>query len=285
MMLIELLQESIETLNAAGIPDSPREAELVLAALLGISPARLFLDKGKPLTPSDVRHVRSGMKRRAERWPLAYITGDQPFRDLMLMVSPAVLIPRPETEQLVERALERIRDSEGLLEVADIGTGSGCIAISLARDSKVRHVWAVDRSAEALNVAFENVEQLQLSPKCTLLKGDLTQPLSTKRLFVDLLIANLPYIAKGDMAGLEPEVRREPRSALLGGEDGLDVIRRLLLQAPSVLVLGGWVMLEIGIHQDAAVQALFETQGVWENIAIHKDYAGIPRFAEAQRKG
>jgi release factor glutamine methyltransferase len=285
MTIEDVLKEAVQKLTAAGLDDARLEAEYLTSALLKKSRVRLLLDRQCAVKPGDLRKMKLGIQKRARRWPLAYITQDQPFRDLVLKVSPAVLIPRPETEELVGRVLERMAAARRLVRIADIGTGSGCIAISLARSPWAEKVWAVDRSAQALKIAQVNARRHRAAKHCRWLKGSLAAPLIKKNLAVDFLVANLPYVPTKDMETLEPELFREPAHALDGGSDGLDLIYKLIAQAPQVLRPGGWLMLEIGIHQDQAVRNLLQAGKVWDHIQIHLDLSCIARFAEAQRKG
>lgn len=280
MTIAAALRDAEQRLAAARLDDPRLEAEFLLAALLNLSRPQVLLSRQNPLSPSQRRRLIMGVRRRAARWPLAYIVGNQPFRDLTLRVTPAVLIPRPETEELVERALERIRTAERPLAVADIGTGSGCIALSLAGSPRVATVWAVDRSLVALRVARGNARALRR--RCRFIQGDLASPLIRRGVQVDLLTANLPYVDPADWRTLSAEVRREPRTALVAAGRGLALITRLIRQAPRVLQPGGTILLEIGIGQSKDVQKLFRASGLWNNEVVHRDAAGIPRVAEAQ---
>ena len=275
--------DAVQQLTVAGLSDARSEAEFLVAALLRKSRVRSMLDRHHPV--ESLKKIQSGIRKRAQRWPLAYITRDQPFRDLVLKVTPDVLIPRPETEELVGRLLERMAAEKRLVSVADIGTGSGCIAISAARSPWAERVWAVDRSGEALKVARHNARLHRAAHHCRWIKGNLAAPLRRAGIRVDFLVANLPYVATRDMKTLEPELFREPALALDGGVDGLDFIYQLIEQAPRVLNSGGRLLLELGIHQDQAVRKLLQVGGLWRHIQIHKDLSGVARFAEAQFKG
>jgi release factor glutamine methyltransferase len=192
-----------------------------------------------------------------------------------------VLVPRPETETLVEAALERVGPTA---HVADVGTGSGAIAIALASELGSGTFVATDRSAAALEVARANASAHGLAQRIEFLEGDLLAPLAGRAGRLDAIVSNPPYIPTADLVGLQPEVRdHEPRAALDGGPDGLDVITRLVGGAPQLLRRGGWLLLEIGAGQAAAVRALLERSGEYDGIATRSDLAGIERVVIARR--
>ena len=260
---------------ALGNSDSPDlDAQLLLAQALDVERASLFAHPEQALTPRQSRCFLAMLARRAGGEPVAYILGRRGFYDIDLRVSPAVLIPRPETELLLEEAL---RLSESLTEAtaADIGTGSGALAIAFQRRRPGCKVYATDSCAEALAVARDNAERY--AAEVVFLQGHLAQPLIERGIRVDLLMANLPYIPSGELAQLAV-ADYEPTLALDGGADGLDCIRGLLRQAGAVCRAGAHVLLEIGAGQGDAVKRL-----VWRNCgaqaAILRDYAGLDRIA------
>jgi release factor glutamine methyltransferase len=280
------IQEALDTLsdqfNGAGIPDARIDAEYLVAEAAGLPRLRLPLQAATRLNPEAERQLGRWSRERLERRPLAYVLGEQPFMHLNLRVNPAVLVPRPETELLVEeacRALERMQNAV----VADIGTGSGNIALSLARHAHVAEVHAVDISAAALEVALENA--LHNPPRTTIQWhwGDLLTPLIEKHLSFDLIVANLPYIRSGEMASLSPEVRWEPTLALDGGRDGLEYIRPLIDQAEQALKPGGLLLLEIGYDQGDAVLRYLQARPRWINRRLQPDLAGLPRIIAAEK--
>ena len=233
-------------LNRARRALSPSEsadldAQTLLAHVLGVDRSYLFARSETILTADQTARCQTAVDRRAAGEPVAYITGAKGFYDLELRVSPAVLIPRPETELLLEEAL-RLTEREAGLHVADIGTGSGALAIAFARQRPAARVYASEISRAALEIARENAERNRAH--VCFCEGDLAAPLIERGLQVDLLMANLPYIASGDLAALEVG-RFEPRLALDGGADGLDPIRRLLTQIPSLCAEGACVLLEM----------------------------------------
>jgi release factor glutamine methyltransferase len=214
--------------------------------------------------------------------PVAYLTGTRAFYDRDLVVTPAVLIPRPETEHLVEAALAWARglapERQRGLRIADVGTGSGAIAVTLAAHLPGAQVWAVDISAEALAVAAQNAARHGVTGHLILVEGDLLAQVPP----VDLIAANLPYVPRAKLAAL-PVTRHEPWLALDGGPDGLDLIRRLLAQAPAVLAAGGLALLEIEAGQGPAVRALAEAAFPGAAVAVLTDWTGHDRLVRIER--
>ena len=266
------LREARDTLEPAETADL--DAQTLLAHILGVDRSFLFARPETLLTDDQSSCVQSAVERRAVGEPIAYITGAKGFYDLELWVSPAVLIPRPETELLLEEAL-RLAKGGAALTVADIGTGSGALAIAFARQRPAAKVYASDISGAALAIARQNAER-NCAQVC-FCEGDLAAPLIERGLQVDLLMANLPYIASGDLAALAVS-RFEPRLALDGGADGLDLIRRLLTQIPYLCSEGAWVLLEIGADQGEAMANLVRNR-VGARCDILQDYAGMDRIA------
>ncbi len=273
-----------EDLARRGV-DSPRlDAELIVAHALGIDRLRLYMDLERPLDGSERRLVRGLLQRRRQREPMAYLLGHRDFYGRRFEVSPAVLVPRPETEELVERALRRLEEHlpEGRIARAlDLGTGSGAIALTLAAEHPELHVTATDLSHAALEVARRNAARLGVTERVTWFQGDLFAPLPEEHIF-DIVVSNPPYIAEGMLETLQPEVARwEPRVALAGGEDGLDLLRRIAADAPTRLRPGGWLLLEIGSDQGEAVARLLRAAGL-RDVAVHADLSGRERIAEAR---
>ncbi len=262
--------------------DGPRlDAELLLAHALGLSRARLLARFDRELSPAELARYRRLIERRRAHEPVAYIVGHQEFYGLDFYVDGRVLIPRPETELLVEKAIElagKVGDrGYGLypLTLADVGTGCGAIAVSLAVHLPQATIYALDCSAEALEVAARNVRRHGVEGRVHLLRGDLLSPLPEP---VDLIVANLPYVSEAELAELPPEIRcYEPLSALDGGPDGLRHIRRLLAQAGGYLRPWGAVLLEIGATQGQAVAELARRHFPAARIEIAKDYGGLDR--------
>lgn len=277
-------EHASRTLGEAGLPEAAVEAKHLVGRVLGVAAPRLALDWHQNVGLRSERRLGRALRLRARRQPLAYVTSEAWFWrfESPLKVDRRVLIPRPETEGLIEAALRWIGAQPEAVVVADIGTGSGCIALALAGVPNVRRILAVDISPAALSVARENARRLGLSKRIDWRRGSLLAPLRRTGARIDLIVANLPYVKGRDFMKLEPEVRREPRLALFGGTDGLRLIDRLIRQAPSVLRPGGALMLEIGRGQSRAVRRTLESQGSWSGIQVEKDLAGIDRVITAR---
>lgn len=253
--------------------DNPRlDAEVLLSCLLGTDRLHLYVHFDQPLEPAELAAFREMVKQRAARQPVAYITGKKEFMGLEFQVSPAVLIPRPDTEILVEAALARLAPDAAAV-ILDIGTGSGAILVgTLARRPACRGT-GVDISAAALAVARVNAARLLPAGQATFVQADLFAGMDRR---FDAILSNPPYITRQEMNELAPEVRREPAGALCGGEDGLDYYRRLVAEGLEHLTPDGFMALEVGLGQAAAVAALGEASG-WQTETILPDYAGIDR--------
>jgi release factor glutamine methyltransferase len=271
------LETAVPRLEAAGV-DSPRlDAELLLAHVMGAARGWLWAHPEAPVPPSAEAHFHALLARRLRREPLPYLLGTWEFYAREFDVTPAVLIPRPETELLVEAVLAWARP-RGARRLADIGTGSGAIAVTVAAELPDAEVIAVDLSDDALAVARGNAARHGVGARIDFRRGNLLAPITEPR---DAIVANLPYISDEELRALMPEVRdHEPRLALAGGPDGLDLVRRLITDAPRVLVPGGLLALELGHTQAPAVQALLAP---WGKAWVVMDYAGIARHVLAER--
>lgn len=261
--------------------DTPRlDAEVLVAAALGVARVQLYVQHDRPLLGDELAKIRESVRRRQEGEPVAYIVGHKEFFGLELKVDARVLIPRPDTETLVDEALDRLRaraNDAPPPRIADIGTGSGAIAVVLGRRHPTAAVFAVDASADALAVARENAQRHQITIE--LLLGDLVAPLRPHAPF-DLVAANLPYVPRGDIAGLTPEVRSEPAAALDGGPDGLALIRRLVAELPPLLAPRGALVLEVGAGQAQAVATLCEQAG-FTDVRVRRDLGAVDRVVSA----
>lgn len=253
-----------------------RDAELILAHLLGCDTTALLTHPERLLSAQQAEQFEALLERRLASEPVQYLTGKQEFFGLLFEVSPAVLIPRPETEHLVEAALQRF-DPDANPRIVDVGTGSGAIAVAIAHALPRSHVTAVDFYPEALEVARRNAERHRVIERISLLQSDLLAQVGGAEF--DLVLSNPPYIANGEK--LEPQVADyEPRSALYAGPTGLEVYKRLIPQASRVLKSKGWLMMEIGYGQQAALNALL---GGWSEVSFVPDLQGIQRVVQAQK--
>jgi release factor glutamine methyltransferase len=275
----DALAAAVARLAAAGVGEPRADAEVLLARALGTTRAGLVLAARRPLPDAAVRDVAALVARRTAREPLHHIVGEREFWSLPFVVDRRVLVPRPESELLVETAL---RLAPGARRILDVGTGSGAVAAALARELPAARVCASDVSADALAVARVNLARH--APRVVLWRGDLLAPLRPAAF--DLVVANPPYVADAELAGLEPEVRdHEPRLALAAGPDGLAVLRALVAEAPRVLVPGGWLVVEMGAGQAPAVDRLARASGRWVRVEVARDHAGIERVLAARRGG
>jgi release factor glutamine methyltransferase len=262
--------------------ESPRlEAQLLLAHTLGCKKIDLYVRSEEEPTEAQRNAYKALIKRRVEGCPVAYLVGRREFFQLDFDVNPSVLIPRPETEFLVMEALRLLKGRENP-RVLDIGTGTGCVALSVAKQLPTADVTAIDVSPEALAVAKANAERLGLAERVLFLEGDLFAPVAGETF--DLIASNPPYVGTEEFPGLAREVRDfEPRLALDGGPDGLAVYRRLISAAPAHLEPGGSLLLEIGSTQEQAVRELISRQECFENLATHFDGQKLPRVIEARK--
>lgn len=278
--VLEVIQRSTEFLTRKGV-DSPRlQVELLLAHVLKMARMKLYLNFDRVLSEPELETLRGLVKRRAEREPLQHIVGSSSFCGFEFQVNRNVLIPRPETELLAERAWKFLEGRESSM-VLDFGTGSGCLAISIALKAPAATVHAVDVSEAALAVARENSLRLGAGERVVfhISDGFAALPADFK---CDLLVSNPPYIASAEIATLEPEVRDfDPMLALDGGADGLDFYRRLATEGRARLKADGKLMIELGAGQHADVSGLFTNEG-WTVEAVEKDYAGIERILIAR---
>ncbi|HEX4363947.1 MAG TPA: peptide chain release factor N(5)-glutamine methyltransferase [Solirubrobacteraceae bacterium] len=271
----DALDSAVIAIAAAGSETPRLDAELLLADALGIDRTALFMDPGRAVEGPAVRAFQDAVRRRsADREPIAYILGRRAFRHLELEIDARVLVPRPETELLVEVGLELLGDGS---RVADVGTGSGAVALALAQERPDLALVATDISRDALAVARANAERLGLTPRVVFREGDLLAGAAG----VDAVLSNPPYVAETERASLAPEItRHEPPGALFAGEDGLGVIRRLV---PAARDAGARLLaIEVGQGQAAAVGGLMRMAG-FTTVAARRDLAGIERVVIGSR--
>jgi release factor glutamine methyltransferase len=290
VQLKQVLSQAIARLAADHVPSSRLNAELLLMFNLGCDRAYLFAHPERELSADEVSRYETALAERVRGVPAQYITGHQEFWGLDLLVTPAVLIPRPETEHLIETILaltasdlitpdsERIPPSTSQLRIIDVGTGSGCIALALAKELPMARIDATDISAAALEVARANAARHQLEHRIQFHQADLLNGLSGD---FDFVVSNPPYVGESEADEVQLEVRKfEPQGAVFGGPTGVEVIARLIPQAQSALRPGGWLLMEIsGTIADETRQLLPD----WDDVRIIADLQSIPRVACARK--
>jgi release factor glutamine methyltransferase len=281
VILREALQSATQTLSRAGVVDASVEAELLLGHVLGMSKTQLYTEPERSLTSAEAEHLCNLVRRRLDHEPAAYILGRCEFYGIDFYIDYHTFIPRPETELLVEKAVElaqRISQRREQITIADIGTGCGAIAISLALALPQAKIYATDISASALEVAEINCRRHAVNSKVKLLQGNLLEPLPQP---VDMIVANLPYIKSCEFKDLSPEIRDyEPTMALAGGEDGLNKIQQLLDQMPGKLNYGACFLLEIGQGEGGMVISLIKSYFPQASIELISDLGGIERVVK-----
>lgn len=288
------LREAMASLRAAAVPSHTLAAELLLMHVLGRDRAWIYTHPEEPLDAGALDRYFALVARRAAGEPTQYLTGTQEFWGLPFEVTPAVLIPRPETEHVVEVALERL-GPRGIkidmatgapsppLKIADVGTGSGCLAVALAHELPHGEIVATDISAAALQVARRNAARHSVADRVRFVETDLLAAVGEPRSF-DVIVSNPPYVARNHADLLPREVREhEPESALFGGPTGIEIYARLIEQAAALLGRGGILVLELGYDSADHVRSLLYGQSAWVNVSITNDLAGIPRVIAAVR--
>ena len=270
-----LVKWATDDFRARGIENPRLDAELIVAHALGIDRMRVILDAGRPLEGAELAKLRDLVKRRRSHEPMAYLLGAREFYGLRFRVDARVLVPRPDTETLVDVALARTRHLSMSMRLLDLCTGSGCVAIAIARQRPTAQVFATDLSADAIAVARDNAHRLG-AHRIAFLQGDLFAPLQADMRF-DIVTANPPYIASSEIPTLQPDIREfEPKLALDGGADGLDIVRRIVGGAAGALAKGGVLAMEIGAGQALATAELLGAAG-FEDVRADRDLGRIER--------
>jgi release factor glutamine methyltransferase len=278
MRLDAALRRAVRTLEANDVGSPRMNAETLLMFVLGCDRAYLYAHPERQLTGDEENRYNATITERATGKPSQYITGHQEFWGLDFIVSPAVLIPRPETEHVVETVLD-LAQAHRFERVADIGTGSGCLAIALAQELPRARFSAVDISPEALEIARANAARHQVSQRIDFRASDLLAALPETAF--DLVVSNPPYVGESERDKVQKQVRDfEPKVAVFSGRQGLDIYRRLIPQAHAALLPGGWLVMEMGYSVEQPVRDLLAG---WSNIRVTYDLQGIPRVAAAQR--
>ena len=283
--ILSLVLWSADYLASKGVESGRLDAEWLLANALGTERLQLYLKYDRPVGPEEREAFKQQLRRRACREPLQYILGRAAFRELELVVDPRALIPRPETEVLVEEVLAWAKDRKsGLGTVMDIGTGTGAVSVSLAVEGVCEQIVATDISEGALEVARLNAQRHGVEALLDFRRGSLFEIVDAGEAF-DVIVSNPPYVATGERAGLQPEIRDwEPSEALFAGDDGLDVIQPLIAEAPEHLTDGGLLALEVGLGQAERVTRQIDDSGRFEPARVRRDLGGLPRVIMAERK-
>lgn len=260
--------------------DAPRlTAEILLAHVLKVDRVRLFMELDRPLQKDELAEFKALIQRRMQFEPTQYLTGFKDFYNRRFAVDPRVLIPRPETELLVEAVLQLL-PKDAPSRVLDLCTGTGCIGVTIAAERPQASVWITDLSTGACEVATANAEKHEVASRVSVLHGDLFAAIPAGARF-DVVVSNPPYIKRSDLPGLQKEVRKEPVAALDGGEDGLDFVRRIADGSHGALKRGGWLALEIGDEQGDAVKQVLTRSG-YHAVRVDKDLSRLDRLGFAQ---
>lgn len=291
----EILDKVTSYLKRRGIPEPRIDAEVLLAHVLEIERLEIYLNFDSRVTEKDLSAYKKLIERKVRREPVAFIVGYKEFMGLKFFLNKDVLIPRPETEILVEKVIEKVRNigksrnygyrRDNSLTIVDLCTGSGNIAISLARNIASCKIYATDISKGAIQVARKNAKFHNVEGRVEFLLGDLFSPLEklNSNLAVDFVVSNPPYVKSRDLVLLSPEIKKEPLSALEGGNEGLNFYHRIIPEASKYLVDGGYLIMEIGDYQGKAVMNLIKKEKQFYPPQLVKDYAGLDRVIVAQK--
>ena len=285
----QVLKNIIKIFKDKGIVNPEREAEILLSYFLKMSRSEIYLNSNKVLKDTEKTQLEKKIQKRINKIPLQYITKHQEFMGMDFLVEKGVLIPRPETEILVEEVIKKLKNYKcsNNLKVADLGTGTGIIAISIAKFIECVIIYATDISKISLQIALKNAQKHECKDKIIFLQGDLFEPFMGKieKNSLDGIVSNPPYIDSYDFESLQPEIKdNEPKIALSGGIDGLDYYRKIIRKSPQYLKKNGFIALEVGSNQSKSVKELiFKENKFNQNIEIIKDYLGIERVVIAYR--
>jgi len=283
MTVQDLLNDAVNALETAGIPSARLDAEVLLSFCLKCERLEFLKNPDMLISEKQIAGFRNLIARRLRWEPIAYITGRKEFWTLTLQVNKDVLIPRPDTEIVVEETLAVCRKMDSMeVNILDIGTGSGAIALALAKEISNAKIVATDISSAALAMAKKNALALKLENNIDFRQGDLFEPVENK---FDIIVCNPPYITEKEYEKLPAGVKDyEPEVALLAGKMGTEFYEKLIYQAPDYFKKNGWLLLEIGAKQEKPVRGLMEESGFYESIEMRRDYAGLPRVMRARRK-
>ena len=283
MTVHDILNESVKALEEADIPSARLDAEVLLSFCLKCDRLEFYKNPDMKISETQLCVFKNLISRRLHWEPVAYLTGHKEFWSLGLEVNKSVLIPRPDTEIIVEETLSICRQMDSsVINILDMGTGSGAIALAIASEINNAKIMATDISPAALKQAQKNAVALGLQTKIDFRQGNLFEPVEGA---FDIIVSNPPYISRGEYETLPAGVKDyEPQTALLAGETGLEFYEKLISQAPDFIQKNGWLLLEIGAKQEPGVRAMMETTDQYENIVMRTDYAGLPRVIKARRK-
>ena len=283
MTVHDILNEATHDFEAVEIPSARLDAEVLLSFCLGCDRLEFYKNPDMTISETQLAAFRNLIARRLQWEPVAYITGRKEFWTFVLEVNSTVLIPRPDTEVIVEEAINIYRKIDSPeIKILDIGTGSGAIAIALALEITGAKVVATDISEAAVNLAKKNAAALGLKEKIDFRQGNLFEPVDG---IFDIIVCNPPYISAREYEKLPAGVKNyEPREALWAGKSGLEFYEKLIYQAAGFLQKNGWLLLEIGAKQEAGVRGIMEAAGFYDSIEMSRDYAGLPRVIKARRK-
>lgn len=283
MTISKIIKQATEILKKGGVAEPRREAALLLCFSLKKNRTYLIANSEKELSAAEISKYFSLIERRAKREPFQHITGVQEFYGLEFIVSPDVLIPRPETELIVEHGLKILQDLEEPT-FCEVGAGSGCISVSLLRNDPTAAATALDISAKALQIAAANAENHGVASRLKLIESDIFSSIEDSGQIFDLIVSNPPYISRDDFEKLRTEVRDfDPRSALTDEGDGYSIIGSIAANAPSFLKQGGYLLMEIGFGQSAVVSKLFNNDR-WRKFKVLPDLQNIPRMVKIQKR-
>lgn len=283
MTVHDILNEATHDFEAVGIPSARLDAEVLLSFCLGCNRLEFYKNPDMIISETQLATFRNLISRRLQWEPVAYITSRKEFWTFVLEVNNSVLIPRPDTEVIVEEALNICRKMySSEIRILDIGTGSGAIAIALAKEMPHAKVMATDISLPAVNLAQKNADALGFKEKIDFRQGNLFEPVDG---IFDIIVCNPPYISAREYEKLPAGVKDyEPREALWAGKSGLEFYEKLIYQAAGFLQKNGWLLLEIGAKQEAGVREIMEAADIYDSIEMRRDYAGLPRVLKARRK-
>ena len=286
--ILKLLKWTTAYFKSHRIEQARAAAEMFLAHTLGVGRIDLYVQYDRPLESRELEIFKGFVQRRMRREPVAYIVGKKEFWSMDLKVTSDVLIPRPDTETLVETAFTIVPPEPGPspLNILDLGTGSGAIVLAMASERPSHSFYAVDRSEKALAVARDNARMRELDKTITFLRGNWFDPVRNLGRYFDVILSNPPYVSSHEFEVLPPEITQyEPLEALDGGSDGLEAIRLIIKQASDSMVPGGWLLFEIGHDQWAAVEKLIAGSGAYSDWVVIKDYSGHDRVVRTRATG